>query len=175
MLKLYAVIESSLTENTLMKKDYLKHCEERNAKNIPPLALDAQQTQSVVDHLIQGTEDDFYLDLLTNRVPPGVDEAAYVKAGFLANVAKGEQQCGAIDRSSALKLLSTMVGGYNIEPIIDLLDDEELAPLAVEGLSHTLLKFAGCKLCLTTLAFQRLANLMMPPIKHLTTLLKISQ
>ena len=141
MLKLYAVIESSLTENTLMKKDYLKHYEERKAKNIPPLALDAQQTQSVVEHLIKGTEDDFYLDLLTSRVPPGVDEAAYVKAGFLANVAKGEQQCNAIDRASALKLLSTMVGGYNIAPIIDLLDDEELAPLAAEGLSHTLLMF----------------------------------
>ena len=124
-----------------MKKDYLKHYEERKAKNIPPLALDAQQTQSVVEHLIKGTEDDFYLDLLTSRVPPGVDEAAYVKAGFLANVAKGEQQCNAIDRASALKLLSTMVGGYNIAPIIDLLDDEELAPLAAEGLSHTLLMF----------------------------------
>jgi len=141
MLKLYAVIESSLTENTLMKKDYLKHCEERQALNIPPLALDAKQTQSVADHLIKGTEDDYYLDLLTHRVPPGVDEAAYVKAGFLASVAKGEQQCNAIDRASALKLLSTMVGGYNIAPIIDLLDDEELAPIAVEGLSHTLLMF----------------------------------
>ena len=65
MLKLYAVIESSPTENTPMKKDYLKHCEERKALNIPPLALDAKQTQSVADHLIKGTEDDFYLDLLS--------------------------------------------------------------------------------------------------------------
>ena len=67
-----------------MIKAYLKHCEERKSDNLPPLALDAKQTKSVVESLISGLDDDFYLNLLTHRVPPGVDEAAYVKAGFLA-------------------------------------------------------------------------------------------
>lgn len=139
MVKLYAVIESSLTENTPMKQDYTKHCEERKTDNVPPLALDATQTKSVVEHLITGTEDDFYLDLLTHRVPPGVDEAAYVKAGFLAHVAKGEQTCAAITQEHATFLLGTMLGGYNIDTLIDLLDIDATAEAACEALSHTIL------------------------------------
>ena len=95
-----------------MKKDYLKHCEERKADNIPPLALDAVQTKSVVDHLIKGSDDDFYLDLLTHRVPPGVDEAAYVKAGFLTSVAKGEQACAAITQELSLIHISEPTRPY---------------------------------------------------------------
>jgi aconitate hydratase 2/2-methylisocitrate dehydratase len=63
-----------------MKEAYLKHCDQRKTENLPPLALDAKQTKSVVEGLILGSDDDFYLDLLTHRIPPGVDEAAYVKA-----------------------------------------------------------------------------------------------
>jgi len=65
-----------------MKNEYLKHVEERNSEGLPPLALNAKQTKAVIDHLIDGDDDSFYLDLLTHRVPPGVDEAAYVKASF---------------------------------------------------------------------------------------------
>ena len=122
-----------------MKKDYLKHCEERKADSIPPLALDAVQTKSVVDHLIKGSDDDFYLDLLTHRVPPGVDEAAYVKAGLLTSVAKGEQACAAITQEHATFLLGTMLGGYNIDSLIDLLDIDATAEAACEALSHTIL------------------------------------
>jgi len=124
-----------------MKSAYLQHISERQQNNLPPLALNAEQVASVVQHLIQGDEDEFYLDLLTNRVPPGVDEAAYVKAGFLASVAKGGQQCNAIDQKQATFLLGTMIGGYNIAPMVDLLDNDVLAPIAAEGLSHTLLMF----------------------------------
>jgi aconitate hydratase 2/2-methylisocitrate dehydratase len=110
-----------------MIKAYLKHCEERKSDNLPPLALDAKQTKSVVESLISGLDDDFYLNLLTHRVPPGVDEAAYVKAGFLTSIAKGEQSCNAISRKHATFLLGTMLGGYSIESLINLLDDDETA------------------------------------------------
>ena len=122
-----------------MIKAYLKHCEERKSDNLPPLALDAKQTKSVVESLISGLDDDFYLNLLTHRVPPGVDEAAYVKAGFLTSIAKGEQSCNAISRKHATFLLGTMLGGYSIESLINLLDDDETAEEACKALSHTIL------------------------------------
>jgi aconitate hydratase 2/2-methylisocitrate dehydratase len=122
-----------------MIKAYLKHCEERKSDNLPPLALDAIQTKSVVESLISGLDDDFYLNLLTHRVPPGVDEAAYVKAGFLTSIAKGEQSCNAISRKHATFLLGTMLGGYSIESLINLLDDDETAEEACKALSHTIL------------------------------------
>ncbi|GAB1440606.1 hypothetical protein MASR2M36_33910 [Providencia sp.] len=81
------------------------------------------------------------LDLLTNRVPPGVDEAAYVKAGFLAAVAKGETSSPLISPEKAIELLGTMQGGYNIHALIEALDDTKLAPIAAKALSHTLLMF----------------------------------
>lgn len=120
-----------------MKTDYLTHIDERAKDNLPPLALNAQQTKSVVDCLIAGNDDaDFYLDLLTHRVPPGVDEAAYVKASFLNGIAQGEQTCNAIDQKQATFLLGTMLGGYNIQPLIDLLDaTDEIAELAAHALS----------------------------------------
>ena len=122
-----------------MIEAYLKHCDERQSDNLPPLALDAKQTKSVVESLISGLDDDFYLNLLTHRVPPGVDEAAYVKAGFLTSIAKGEESCKAISRKHATFLLGTMLGGYSIEPLINLLDDDETAEEACEALSHTIL------------------------------------
>ena len=122
-----------------MIEAYLKHCDERQSDNLPPLALDAKQTKSVVESLISGLDDEFYLNLLTHRVPPGVDEAAYVKAGFLTSIAKGEESCKAISRKHATFLLGTMLGGYSIESLIDLLEDDETAAEACEALSHTIL------------------------------------
>ncbi len=84
-----------------MKGTYLKHLDEREKNNLPPLALNAKQTKSVVESLIDGVDDDFYLDLLTHRVPPGVDEAAYVKAGFLTSIAKGDETCKAVSKKHA--------------------------------------------------------------------------
>ena len=122
-----------------MKEAYLKHCDERQSENLPPLALNAKQTKSVVESLISGIDDDFNLDLLTHRVPPGVDEAAYVKAGFLTSIAKGDETCKAISKQHATFLLGTMLGGYSIESLINLLDDDETAEAACEALSHTIL------------------------------------
>ncbi|VVH65517.1 Aconitate hydratase 2 (EC [uncultured Gammaproteobacteria bacterium] len=122
-----------------MKTAYLTHIEQRAKDNLPPLVLNAQQTKSVVENLINGNDDDFYLDLLTHRIPPGVDEAAYVKASFLTSVAKGEQTCNAISQEQATFLLGTMMGGYNITPLIELLDINATAQIACDALSKTLL------------------------------------
>jgi aconitate hydratase 2/2-methylisocitrate dehydratase len=131
-----------------MKNEYLKHVEERNSEGLPPLALNAKQTKAVIDHLIDGDDDSFYLDLLTHRVPPGVDEAAYVKASFLNSVAMGKQKCSAIDKKHATFLLGTMLGGYNIEPLIGLLDNEDTAEIACDALSNTLLIYDAYQLVL---------------------------
>ncbi|EJA3102674.1 bifunctional aconitate hydratase 2/2-methylisocitrate dehydratase [Vibrio vulnificus] len=126
-----------------MLEAYRKHVEERAAEGVVPKPLDAEQVAGLVELLKnppQG-EEEFLLDLLENRIPPGVDEAAYVKAGFLAAVIRGEASSPLVSREHAAKLLGTMQGGYNIEPLVTLLDDEALAPFAVEALSHTLLMF----------------------------------
>ncbi len=136
MVKLYALYDSLITQ---MKTAYLAHINERAQGNLPPLVLNAEQAKSVVENLIKGDDDDFYLDLLTHRVPPGVDEAAYVKASFLASVAKGEQTCNAIDQKHATFLLGTMMGGYNIDPLIELLDLDATAETARDALAKTLL------------------------------------
>lgn len=122
-----------------MKANYLKHIDERSKEGLPPLALNAEQTKSVVENLVSGSDDDFYLDLLIHRVPPSVDEAAYVKASFLTSVAKGEQVCNAINQERATFLLGTMIGGYNIAPLIELLDIDTTAQIACDALSKTLL------------------------------------
>lgn len=136
MVKLYALYDSLITQ---MKTAYLAHIDERAQDNLPPLALNAEQTKSVVENLVKGNDDDFYLDLLTHRVPPGVDEAAYVKASFLASVAKGGQACNAIDQQHATFLLGTMMGGYNIDPLIELLEVAVTAETARDALAKTLL------------------------------------
>ncbi|KGK12738.1 bifunctional aconitate hydratase 2/2-methylisocitrate dehydratase [Vibrio navarrensis] len=126
-----------------MLEAYRKHVEERAAEGVVPKPLDAEQVAGLVELLKnppQG-EEEFLLDLLENRIPPGVDEAAYVKAGFLAAITRGEASSPLVSREHAAKLLGTMQGGYNIEPLVALLDDEALAPIAVEALSHTLLMF----------------------------------
>jgi len=126
-----------------MLEAYRQHVEERAAQGIPPLPLNAEQVNELVGLLKAppAGEEEALLDLLTQRVPPGVDEAAYVKAGFLAAVAKGEAESPLIDRRRAVELLGTMLGGYNIQPLIDLMDDAELGELAAEQLKYTLLMF----------------------------------
>jgi aconitate hydratase 2/2-methylisocitrate dehydratase len=124
-------------------QDYDAHVKERAALGIPPLPLNAQQTAEVIE-LIKNPPNgkaEFLLDLLTHRVPPGVDDAAKVKASFLAAVAHGDFTVGLISKAKATELLGTMVGGYNVKPLIDLLDDKDVAELAATGLKNTLLMF----------------------------------
>ncbi|MGD8956741.1 MAG: bifunctional aconitate hydratase 2/2-methylisocitrate dehydratase [Chromatiaceae bacterium] len=126
-----------------MLEAYRQHVEERAAQGIPPLPLSAEQVNALVALLKTppAGEEQALVELLTDRVPPGVDEAAYVKAGFLAAVAQGEAASPLIDRRKAIELLGTMLGGYNIQPLIALLDDPELGELAAEQLKFTLLMF----------------------------------
>jgi aconitate hydratase 2/2-methylisocitrate dehydratase len=116
---------------------------ERAAQNIPPKPLSADQVAGLVELLKNppAGEGDYLLDLITTRVPPGVDEAAYVKAGFLSAVVKGEVECPLIDKPAAIKLLGNMHGGYNIETLVDMLTDADLGAAAAEELKHTLLMF----------------------------------
>ncbi|MDJ0880190.1 MAG: bifunctional aconitate hydratase 2/2-methylisocitrate dehydratase [Gammaproteobacteria bacterium] len=122
---------------------YRKHVEERAAQGVPPLPLNAEQVADLVELLKNppAGEEQTLLGLLTDRIPPGVDEAAYVKAGFLAAVAKGETSSSIVSKTQAVELLGTMMGGYNIQPLIDLLDDNELGALAADQLKYTLLMF----------------------------------
>jgi len=122
---------------------YRKHVEERAALGIVPQPLNAEQTAGLVELLKNppAGEEAFLVDLITNRVPAGVDEAAYVKAGFLTAVAKGETSSPLLSKERAVELLGTMQGGYNIATLVDLLDDAELATVAAEQLKHTLLMF----------------------------------
>lgn len=122
---------------------YRTHVEQRANEGLPPLPLDAEQTAALVELLKNppAGEGQALADLLIHRVPPGVDQAAYVKAGFLAAVAKGEADCSTIDAPRATELLGTMLGGYNIAPLIELLDDNALAPIAASALANTLLVF----------------------------------
>ncbi|MCH7694695.1 MAG: bifunctional aconitate hydratase 2/2-methylisocitrate dehydratase [Proteobacteria bacterium] len=126
-----------------MLEAYRKHVEERAAVGIIPKPLNAEQTADLVELLKNppAGEEDFILDLITNRVPAGVDQAAYVKAGLLTAIAKGDSESPLIDRVSAVELLGTMLGGYNIATLIDCLDDADLASTAAKALSHTLLMF----------------------------------
>jgi len=126
-----------------MLKEYKKHEEERRSLGIPALALNVEQVVDLVELIKEppSGEEAFILDLLTNRIPAGVDKAAYVKAAFLADVAKGNITTSLISNTLATKLLGTMLGGYNIEPLISLLENEEVGEMAVEALSKTLLIF----------------------------------
>ncbi|WP_372611813.1 bifunctional aconitate hydratase 2/2-methylisocitrate dehydratase [Halomonas sp.] len=126
-----------------MLEAYRQEVEARAASGLPPKPLTAEQVASLIELLETppAGEEEVILDLITNRIPPGVDEAAYVKAGFLTAIAKGEAQSPVIDRIHAVKLLGTMQGGYNIATLVELLDDAELAREAGEQLKHTLLMF----------------------------------
>ena len=126
-----------------MLKNYKEHVEERLQEGIPPLPLNAEQVSELVELLKAppAGEEDFILDLITNRTPAGVDPAAYVKAAFLTDVAKGATSSPLIDKQLATKLLGTMLGGYNVESLIGLLEDDTVGGLAADGLSKTLLMF----------------------------------
>jgi len=126
-----------------MLQAYRQHVAERAALGIPPLPLTAQQTADLIELLKNppAGEEQFLLDLLTHRVPPGVDDAAQVKASFLSAVAHGDIAVKLISRAKATELLGTMVGGYNVKPLIDLLGDAEVAPVAAAALKKTLLMF----------------------------------
>ena len=115
-----------------MLETYRKHVAERAAEGVVPKPLDAEQTAALIELIKQPPEGEeaFILDLLENRIPAGVDEAAYIKAGFLAAIAKGETSSPILTAQRATELLGTMLGGYNIAPLIELLDNEALAPVA---------------------------------------------
>ncbi len=126
-----------------MLQAYREHVAERAQQNIPPKPLSAEQTAELVELLKNppAGEEATLVDLISNRVPPGVDEAAYVKAGFLSAIAKGEIDCALIDAPHAIALLGQMLGGYNISTLVALLADDTLGALAAEELKHTLLMF----------------------------------
>ena len=124
-----------------MLEEYRIHVAERAAEGIVPKPLNADQVAELAKLLKNppAGEEDFLLNLLTNRVPAGVDEAAYVKAAFLTDVAKGNSACSLVSRVDATRLLGTMLGGYNIPPLVELLDDTEVGVPAAEALNITLL------------------------------------
>ena len=126
-----------------MLQAYRQHVAERQALGIPPLPLEAKQVAALIE-LIKAPpagEDAFLMDLLTHRVPPGVDDAAKVKASFLAAVAHGDISVSLVSKAKATELLGTMVGGYNVHPLIELLDDAAVASIAAAALKKTLLMF----------------------------------
>ena len=122
---------------------YRQHIAERATLGIPPLPLSAKQTAELIELLKAppAGEEQTLVDLITHRVPAGVDDAAKVKASYLAAVAHGTEVCQLISREKATELLGTMLGGYNISPLVDLLDDAKVAAVAAQGLKHTLLMF----------------------------------
>ena len=126
-----------------MLQAYRQHVAERAALGIPPLPLSAQQTAEVIELLKAppAGEEAFLLDLISHRVPAGVDDAAKVKASYLAAIALGSEKNALIGRARATELLGTMLGGYNIHPLIELLDDAEVGTVAADALKHTLLMF----------------------------------
>lgn len=126
-----------------MLSSYRQHVAERAALGIPPLPLTAQQTAEVIELLKAppAGEEAFLLDLITQRVPAGVDDAAKVKASYLAAVAFGTEKNALISRERATELLGTMLGGYNIHPLVELLDDAQVGTIAAEALKKTLLMF----------------------------------
>tara|TARA_Y100001960_G_scaffold33917_1_gene30490 strand:- start:592 stop:3174 length:2583 start_codon:yes stop_codon:yes gene_type:complete len=126
-----------------MLEEYKKHEKERLSQGIPPLALNTQQVADLVELIKKppAGEEKLILDLLTNRIPAGVDQAAYIKAAFLSDIANSDTLTPLISPDSATRLLGTMLGGYNIQPLINLLHNEEIGDIAVEALSNTLLIF----------------------------------
>ncbi|MGA8513534.1 MAG: bifunctional aconitate hydratase 2/2-methylisocitrate dehydratase [Burkholderiaceae bacterium] len=122
---------------------YQAHVAERAALGIPALPLSAKQTGELIEQLKKPTpgEEKALVEMITHRVPAGVDDAAKVKASYLAAVAHGTEKCSLISREQATQLLGTMLGGYNLTPLIDLLDDAVTASTAATALKSTLLMF----------------------------------
>eukprot|EP01040_Poterioochromonas_malhamensis_P002501 gene2501-2657_t len=134
---------SSLRFASAFKENYDSQLQERLKQGVVPKPLDADSTSKLVELLKNPPkgEESFLLDLLNNRIPPGVDEAAYVKAAFLTAVAKGEATSSLVSKENAVQILSTMQGGYNIVSLVQLLDHPTLASIAADGLSQTTLMF----------------------------------
>ena len=126
-----------------MLQAYREHVAERAALGIPPLPLTAKQTADLIELLKNppAGEEAFLVDLLTNRVPAGVDDAARVKASYLSAVAHGDEKCALISAEKATELLGTMLGGYNVAPLVDLLDNAAVGTIAADALKKTLLVF----------------------------------
>ena len=126
-----------------MLVEYREHVNKRKSQNIPPKPLNADQTSGLVKLLKNppNGEENFLLDLISNRVPPGVDEAAYVKASFLSAIATGKDHSPIISRELSVKLLGQMLGGYNVATLVELLDDEDMQECAAEQLKSTILVF----------------------------------
>jgi aconitate hydratase 2 / 2-methylisocitrate dehydratase len=122
---------------------YQAHVAERAAMGISPLPLTAKQVGELIEQLKspQAGEGDALVEMIAHRVPAGVDDAAKVKASYLAAIALGKEACTLISREKATQLLGTMLGGYNLTPLIELLDDAVCGPVAAEGLKKTLLMF----------------------------------
>ena len=126
-----------------MLVEYREHVNKRKSQNIPPKPLNADQTSGLVKLLKNPPkgEENFLLDLISNRVPPGVDEAAYVKASFLSAIATAKDHSPIISRELSVKLLGQMLGGYNVATLVELLDDEDMQECAAEQLKSTILVF----------------------------------
>ncbi|SVC52488.1 uncharacterized protein METZ01_LOCUS305342, partial [marine metagenome] len=118
-----------------MLEEYKVHVKERSLLGIPALPLNAKQVADLIELIKKpfAEEEAFLLDLFSNRIPAGVDQAAYIKAAFLADITKSRVKTPLIDKPLATKLLGTMLGGYNIEPLVSLLEDEEVGDIAVKG------------------------------------------
>lgn len=125
-----------------MLKAYETHVQERAAQQLPPLPLNAEQVAALVDLLKSppAGQEALLLELLANRIPAGVDQAAYVKAAFLADIAKGNASSPLVSADKAVELLGTMLGGYNVQALVELLDSN-MAAQAVKALSNTILMF----------------------------------
>ncbi len=123
--------------------DYKAHTEERlNEGGLPPLALTADQTAQLVEVLKANTSDaEYALDLFKNKVSPGVDDAAYVKAAFLNDIVQGNASCSVISKVEAIEILGTMMGGFNVTPLVDALKIDEVAQAAAEQLKNTILVY----------------------------------
>jgi aconitate hydratase 2/2-methylisocitrate dehydratase len=132
-----------LRKDVVVLESYRAHVAERAALGIPPLPLTAKQTQELIELLKNPPpgEEQSLVELITYRVPAGVDDAAKVKAEFLAKVTKGTESCALISKTKATELLGTMLGGYNVKPLIDVLGDAEVGAVAAEALKKTLLVF----------------------------------
>jgi len=122
---------------------YREHVKERAQIGIVPKPISPEQMSDLVELLKNppAGEEEFLFDLLENRVPAGVDQAAYVKAGFLTAICKGEAESPLVSKTQAVELLGTMLGGYNISTLVEMLSVDDLADIAAEQLKHTLLMF----------------------------------
>jgi aconitate hydratase 2/2-methylisocitrate dehydratase len=131
-----------MRRGVIMLEQYKFHCQERAEQNVPPLPLSADQTAELIELLkTDHEESELLMELLVQRIPAGVDQAAYVKAGFLSDITEGKTTSPYIDANYAVELLGTMLGGYNITPLVECLKNENLAEAAVAALSNTLLIF----------------------------------